>query len=102
MILEKLAFSFAFNLRKQNKYLFHLFNTKLFAVSLNYYYQALWVSAHRIKGGLSDNRWSSVLLASASPSPWYLALPNSHIQKLAIPESIGMKMLLSLQVFIRN
>ena len=64
------AFSFAFNLRKQNvAEFFYLFNTKLCAVPLNYYSQALLVYPNRINGGLSDNDCSSVPLASALSPP---------------------------------
>ena len=77
MVLEKLAFSFAFNLKKKcHRFFFHLFNTRSCAVPLNYYCQALWVSPHCTNGGLSDNGCSSVPLASTSSRPWYLALPD--------------------------
>ena len=100
MILEEFAFSFAFNLRKQNvpDFPFHLFGTKLCAVALyiNYNCQALQVSPYYINSGLSDNGCSSVPLASASFLPWYLVLPNSHIQKQVISECVDMEMLFSL------
>ena len=59
MILEKFVFSFIFNLRKQNVTVFNIF---FFAVPLNYYFQGLQVSSHRIKGDFSDNGCSSVPL----------------------------------------
>ena len=49
-----------------------------------------------------DNGCSSVPLASASSPPWYLAPPNSHMQKSVIPECIGMEMLFSFQTLTRN
>ena len=65
MILEKFAFSFAFNLKKQNVTDFSfIFLTQNCVVPLNYYWQALQVSPHRINCGLSDNGCSSVPLAS--------------------------------------
>ena len=82
MILKKFALSFAINLRKQNvRFFFHVFSTKLYFVSLNYYCHALSVSPRRINGGLSDDACSLVSLAYASSHSWYLAPSNSHIQE---------------------
>ena len=54
-----------FSTAKSPRYFFRIFNTKCYAVSFNYYCQALEVPLHRINGGLSDNGCSSVPLASA-------------------------------------
>ena len=72
---------FQFKKTKCNRFFFHIFNTKLCAVPLNYYCQALYVSPHPTNGDISDNGCSSVPLDSAYSPPWYVAPSNSHIQK---------------------
>ena len=57
---------FQFKKTKCNRFFFHLFNSKLCTVPLNYYCQALQVFPHRVNNGLSDNGCSSVPLNSAS------------------------------------
>ena len=65
LVLKKFAFSFAFNLRKQNVTdFFDLFNRKLCAVPLNYDCRVLYVSPRGINDGLSDNSCLSVPLPS--------------------------------------
>ena len=84
MILEKLDFSFALNLRKQKV-------TDFSFISLTHNL----VLCLQIT---TDRRCKFFHIVSTmayqtmtSPPPWYLAPPNSHTQTLIIPESIIMK-----------
>ena len=94
MILKKFAFSFAFDLRKQNVADFSfIYLTQTLSCALKLLLSGIVSFSTWYQCGLSDNGCSSVPLASVLSPPWCIAPPNNHIQKLVIPECIGKEIL---------
>ena len=100
---------FVFNIIKQNVTHFSF----IFLTTFLFYHEKLkykLLLPGTVSFFTSYQRWvirqrfliGAPLPASASSPPWYVAPPNSHIQKQIIPGCIGIEMLFSFQSFSRN